>query len=933
MAADWEQLKAAFAHAADLPAEAQRAYVEDVLARDPALGEELKTLLAHDAQDDEALAQPISRAISEIVELPFKGQSLGPYVIIDTIATGGMGTVFRGRRNDAAFDQDVAIKVMNLAGASEDNLARFRTERQILAQLTHPYIAEIFDGGSTGQGQPYLVMEYIAGMPIDEHCRTQGLDDRARIDLFLKVCDAVSLAHQNLIVHRDIKPSNVLVTATGVPKLLDFGIAKPIGPTRIDLTQPDTRAMTPEYASPEQVRGEPVTTQTDVYALGLLLYRMLSEKMPYATTGLSPAELEKSICNTDPAPLSRSDADASGTSRRLRVQMDFAADLNTIVMCALQKDPQRRYATVTALIDDINRFLHDQPISARPDSAAYRAGLFIKRHRFGASATALILILGLVFTGYTYRQAERLAVEKHTAERAMEYLTGLFRAGSPTVMSADYGIMPDMKVSELLDLGASRIYTDLADQPLVQARLLGELGNVYSDRGNTKKALELLTDANAKLLSLGEEPDRLAESLASAGWMLVEQTRYRAADGVMTSAYDMLVNAGMEDSAAMYKVATDGAVVKARLGEYQQAHELYEKAIYISRKHDIDPTHHAVILHNQSWTYWLERRYAESEAAYLEALRIWQAHLPADHPYLASAYDSGAGLKIGVHGDVDAAEALYLQAMEINSRNLGEQHPEYAHDLLNYALLLQQTGRISEAQAANQKALAIINQYAEADYQYRGTAHAQLADNARLMGNIDKAQHHIDQANAITDQRDTPDTTHSTYLITARLLADQARYEEALALLRQHTPPADDQPAVEHHLELASISIEAATPDSAAAALAMLGEDDKLGWFARKHRNRLVAYLDAGSGNRDSALGALRNNLSELENKLPQTAPEVIEAQLLLARLLMAEQDSSDTNAEAAVLLESAHRGLLASGRENHPLARRTLDTLAQLRR
>lgn len=918
MASDWEQLKSAFIQAAELSAAEQQAFLAEIVARDPELGAELATLLKHDTQDNDALSEPISQAISELVELPLMGQSLGAYVLVDTIATGGMGTVYRGRRNDAAFEQDVAIKVMSQLVASEENLTRFRSERQILAQLSHPHIAEIFDGGTTGQGLPYLVMEYIDGQPIDIHCRSLQLDDRARIELFLKVCDAVSLAHQNLIVHRDIKPSNVLVSTTGIPKLLDFGIAKPIGPARIDLTHPDLRAMTPQYASPEQVRGEPVTTQTDVYALGLLLYQMLSDKMPYATTGLSAGELEKSICETDPAPLTRTTDSSAATPRRFRVTPDFAADLNTIVMCALQKDASRRYPSVSSLVDDINNFLRNEPIAARPDSTGYRAKLFWRRHRLGVSISALALLTISVFTGYTYQQAVKLAAEKSTAERSLEFLTGMFRAGSPTVMNSQYDIMPDMKVSELLDLGASRVYTDLADQPLVQARLLSELGDVYSDRGNMEKASELLNDANARLLALGEAADKLAESRANAGWLLVQQTRYAAADTVMMSAYELLMEEDLAQADAMIKVATDAAVVKAKLADYTRAHELYQQAIDVfHHRGDADPTRLAAILHNQSWTYWLEGRFAESETAHLAALEIWQEHLPADHPTLAVAYDSGAGLAIELHGDVDAAEALYQQVMAIDGAKLGENHPEYARDLLNYALLLELTGRIPEARATNQQALDIINSFTTAaDYEYRGTAHQQLADNARLLGDFAAATRHMQQFSEIAAQREQSGNAQIALLITAAIAVDQADYQTAQQNLDNYRPADTRMENIEYNLLRGAVAAESGNQVTLFEALAALPGDARLGMLQRFQRDALRARVDYAAGQHSAARADLQELLGAQQSRLPDVAPLVIDTQLLLARWLM-----EDDPAEARTLLRAAHQGLLASGREHHPLS------------
>ena len=375
------------------------------------------------------------------------GGRLGPYRLIREIGQGGMGTVYLGVRADDAFQKRVAIKVLKRGMDTESIVRRFRHERQILASLEHPFIASLLDGGSTPDGRPYFAMEYVEGQPIVEYCDRQGLDTAARLELFRDVCTAIQYAHQNLIVHRDIKPANVLVTADGTPKLLDFGIAKLLNPElagqTLAPTAPGLQLMTPEYASPEQVRGEAVTTASDVYSLGVLLYELLAGRLPYRLTSRAPADIVRIVCESEPVPPStaitslepqpagdalpggdaRHDSGtASKTNRRLTVDVDrlrrrLAGDLDTIVLKALSKEPPRRYASVDQFSEDVRRHLEGLPVIARKDTWGYRTTKFVRRNRVvvaGVVATFAALVAGVIGTTW---QARAARIERVRAEQ------------------------------------------------------------------------------------------------------------------------------------------------------------------------------------------------------------------------------------------------------------------------------------------------------------------------------------------------------------------------------------------------------------------------------------------------------------------------------------------------------------------------------------
>src|SRR6202158_1472344 len=356
-----------------------------------------------------------------------EGDRIGPYRVLRTLGVGGMGEVFLAERADAEFEQQVAIKVVYGGAFARGVQSRFKVERQLLAQLGHPNVSPLSDGGSLPDGTAYIVMEYVDGVPIDVFCDSNRLDVRSRLKLFQTVCAAVHYAHQNLIVHRDLKPSNILVTKAGVPKLLDFGIAKLLDDRQVArhtfaVTQADIRVMTPDHASPEQVRGQAITTSSDVYVLGVLLYRLLTGTGPFIIPSMRLTDIERAICESDP-PLpsrailkddsaeSRGIAYARGASAN-RLRRILRGDLDNIVLMAMRKEPERRYASSQQLASDIQRYLEGKPVIARRDTMSYRTAKFIKRHWLPVAASVSAVFLVLAFAITAYEQSLRIAAER-----------------------------------------------------------------------------------------------------------------------------------------------------------------------------------------------------------------------------------------------------------------------------------------------------------------------------------------------------------------------------------------------------------------------------------------------------------------------------------------------------------------------------------------
>src|ERR1041385_1869007 len=485
----WRRIDDLLQGALDCAPDRRGAFLENACGQDAALRSEVESLLDAYLRAGSLTAGPafedgmrvLNQDQPEAGTDSMVGRRIGPYQIIRLIGSGGMGAVYLAARVDGAFQKEVAVKVIRRGLDTGRIIRRFSSECQMLASLDHPNITRVLDAGTTDDGLPYFVMEKMEGQPIDRFCQAAGLDLNGRLRLFRTVCEAVQCAHRNLIVHCDIKPGNVLVTAEGVPKLLDFGIARLLRPPAEDATRDAATAalylMTPEYASPEQVRGATVTTVSDVYSLGILLYQLLTGELPNRLLRRTPAEIERSICEQEPARPSLVAPRAIGRCLR--------GDLDNIVLMAIRKDPRQRYGSVEQVSEDIRRYLEGLPVIARPETRGYRAAKFVRRHK--ASVAAAMLIFFLLAGGITAtlwqaavarheRDAARL--EQAKAARINAFLQEMVGYSAVTAGGPNH-TSRDATVAEMLDDAAQRVETELADQPQVKAGMLATIGSTY----------------------------------------------------------------------------------------------------------------------------------------------------------------------------------------------------------------------------------------------------------------------------------------------------------------------------------------------------------------------------------------------------------------------------------------------------------------------
>ncbi len=511
-----------FEVAAELTGDERAACLQERCAGDESLRSEVESLLASDAQADGFIENPatsIPREVPEgMAEEPFGARQFGAYRTIREIGRGGLGTVYLAARSDAAYKKEVAIKLLRRGLDTDDILRRFRNERQILARLEHPNIARLIDGGMTEDGLPYFVMEYVEGEPLNAYCETRNLTTNERLKFFRTVCSAVTYAHQHLVTHRDRKPSNILVTGEGEVKLLDFGIAKLLGADEEAAfrTMTEQRVMTPDYASPEQVRGEAITTASDVYSLGVVLYELLTGTKPYRLTNRSAKELENAI--TEQTPERPSTAVTSNQQSAIRNQKFLKGDLDNIVLKALRKEPARRYASVEQFSEDIRRHLAGLPVGAHKDTVGYRASKFIRRHKVGVLAALLVgatLVAGIFATGWEARRANE---QRLRAERRFEDVRQLAHSLMFEIHDSVRDLQGSTATRRLIVTRALQYLDGLAqeagDNPSLQRELATAYEKVGDVQGNPYSAN--LGDTEGALTSY-RKAARIRETLRQTG--------------------------------------------------------------------------------------------------------------------------------------------------------------------------------------------------------------------------------------------------------------------------------------------------------------------------------------------------------------------------------------------------------------------------------
>jgi serine/threonine protein kinase/tetratricopeptide (TPR) repeat protein len=802
---------------------------------------------------------------------------VGGYRLVKRLGSGGMATVYLAERIEARFEHRVAIKIVR-PGAAADALARrFQDEQQILASLNHPNIAQLYSGGVTDDGVPYMIMELVDGVPINHYCDDHRLSIEQRIDLFRTACEAVEHAHSNLVVHRDLKPSNILVAKDGTVKLLDFGVAKLMAASTAAESEPSTvtslygTPVTPEYAAPEQVLGGSVTTAVDVYSLGVLLYELLTGRRPLGLPSRDPLQIVAAVADARfdrpsqtirrqaaPAGQGTDDPSLDGiaavaarrntTPRKLVSRL--RGDLDTIVMSALRREPEQRCASVTLLREDLERHRMHRPVKARPESWPYIIGRFVRRHRVAVSLSAgvvLALIVGLITAVAGQRAAHR---EAQTADRVSRFLVELLRAPDP-----NFGRGGDTTAAELLQEASHRISTELESEPDVRATLLMVIGESSLAVGEHELARSLVEEGAALWEELrGPDHEKTIAARNMAAVVAGESGDLVEAEKRFTELMSVLSSASVSPERKAI-ILNDYGMLLREQGRFGEAERRYRQALDILREHgNLDSQQGARALNNLAMAVRRQDRIDEAEALLEETLRIQRATLTEPHVDIARTLNNLGALR-RQKGDLEGAEDLDRQAFTQRNAVLGDLHPEVAQSLNNLGAIRYYRGDLAGAADAFERALEIWRHFFAED-------HPRVADALSNLGSIRRDQRRLDDAEQLFaaaaamlerlhggDHLLVGQTLHKLGAVRMQLRRPkdaQPALKRALQIL-ESTGGADDRHVVATSVALAQCLVElgdrggalallsrletAATTDEAAVALARARTDLGLAGF------------------------------------------------------------------------------------------------------
>ena len=753
----WRVLSPYLDRALTLSKEECDLWLQSLQTDNPEIANQIRRLLEehHAANEEEYLRRSPALPLGS----GGPGENIGAYRLISIIGRGGMGTVWLAERSDGRFQRKAAVKFLNVALTGRGPEERFKREGAILGRLSHVNIAELLDAGVTDNGQPYLVIEHVEGEPIDHYCDQRRLSIDQRIKLFIDVLSAVAHAHANLVIHRDIKPANVLVSKDGQVKLLDFGIAKLLegegqAAAATMLTYEAGSPLTPEYAAPEQITGSPVTTATDVYAMGVLLYLLLTGLPPTGQGPHSAADLLKAVVELEPklpsdvvtAYSERTFTSASNRnttpgrlSRRLRGELD------TIVSKALKKNPQERYASVSAFAEDLQRYLNDEPIHARPDTFVYRAAKFVKRHRMPVSlamAVVLAIVAGLIGTLVQARtariQRDAAIRERDRANRVTDFMISTFKVSDPAQSNVN-----NLTAREILDKASKQIDTEMAKDPEAQAHMMYVMSEVYDSLGLFSQAQTLLTRAlDLQRKVLGPDDPQTLTSLSAMAVLLTEKGDYPEAEKLQRNALVARTRVlGPEHPDTIASMARLATILNFE-GKNAEAVKMKRDAFALSRR-VLGPENPQTLKMANSlvavlWQQGVDQLYAEAEQVQRDAIDIERRVLGPEHPDTLNGM-MNLGVVMRRMGRYAEAENIYRQTLAIQSRVLGPEHPDTLVLRDSLAIAIAKQRRYQEAEEIYAETLVAIRRVYGPNHPTTAGAIYNIACLEAVQGHHDKA--------------------------------------------------------------------------------------------------------------------------------------------------------------------------------------------------
>jgi eukaryotic-like serine/threonine-protein kinase len=773
----WQRLEEIFHAVVDAPAGGTRdERVAELCGHDEGLATEVLRLLSEDErlQTTEAPADP------------HVGLRLGSYQVDRLIARGGMAAVYEAHRADDQFHQLVAIKIMDLRLSDPALVDQFKAERQILAALEHPTLTRLLDGGVTGLGEPYLVMEYVEGQPIDNYCDQHRLDVAGRLRLFAEVCDGVAFAHRNLVLHRDLKPSNILVTADGHAKVVDFGTATLLQPER--LSTMSLAPLTPAYASPEQLTGKAVGTTSDQYSLGLVLYELLTGVVPFAARASLIAAMERALAGVAPTAPHEVVADAAAEPRRVsasRLRRLLAGDLGTIVRKALAVDPAARYSSVQHLSDDLGRWVRGEAILGRAPSLVYRTSRFVRRHWAAVSIAATLLLSLLAATAVSFEQAAIARTESGKARQLNRFLTQMLSSADPSWTNANAANAGSITVRQVLDAASQRIATDLGATPEVEAEMRRTIARTYLGMGAFDEAIPHLDRALELYREQGDEFGA-AWTQELMGTSRVQRGEFKEGEAFLREAVAYVRSQGARADPELQQIAISdlGATIAYQHPGHPEALALMRESIEMADRNGFNPALAAVVLQNLGIQLTRLGRLDEAEATLRDSLRRMDA-LPSALPERNSTLRSLA-VVLFQRGEYTEAARLAGEAAEGAARTRPPDHPLQPNFKVWWGRTLVASGQIERGRAVLREAYAGYRKLRPAGHLELALPLISLGIVHRLDGQLQESERVIREARAILQK--SPSSKDRAADAAGELgltLRAQGRTAEADALLQE----------------------------------------------------------------------------------------------------------------------------------------------------
>lgn len=708
------------------------------------LKNEVLSLLKSYEETEDFLEASLPTNVGKEIKAPDKyiGSHIGPYLIESEAGTGGMGIVYKGKRDDKTFEQKVAIKILKHGFTSGYLFKSFLRERQTLANLKHPNIARLLDGGNTDDGLPYLVMEFIDGIPITDHCDKNRLTIKQRLEIFRTVCDAVQYAHQNLVIHRDIKPGNILVDEDGKPMLLDFGIAKLLDENleadNDGITKTGFWVLTPDYASPEQIKGEPISTSSDLYSLGILLYQLITGHQPYKIKSSSPVAINNKLTGielkkpsekiSETEEIKKTDGSVIKISpdvicdlrreKSEKLRHHLKGDIDNIVLKAINNDPSRRYASVEQFSEDIRRHLDGLPVIARRDTAGYKLSKFIKRHKVGFTVStlfALFLILSTIGISWQAKIAaderDKAKIEAAKFEKVNAFLQEMLSSADPTEIGKD------VKVYDVLNKASQDIEVELKGQPVIEANVRRTLGITYMNLGEFDKAkLHLDKALNLSKKIYGIDNEETAQNFHDLALYFHWISDYHIADSLYGLSLSIFKKVLKEPTQSLVTCMNDYGILKTDLGEYQDADKMLREALGFSEKiNGKNSGDVAAILNNLALNSHYLKKLDEAEKYYLQSLDIRIGLQGENRPEVSTTYNNLGFVAIDKN-DLKLAEKYFEKSYELKVNLEGKDHPDVGLALNNLAAVKFREKDYAKAEELLRRAIQLFSKSFKEDH-------------------------------------------------------------------------------------------------------------------------------------------------------------------------------------------------------------------------